>query len=115
MNKAKTLQRQWYDKVKSCPLSTMEVWDIEAEITDILYDKGYDFVNFTIALCRYGRFNALTCLTRVADKLVSQIKEKGFYVIVATNPNRTSETWIVFPCNLTHEIRPFVDDFEVIK
>ena len=114
MNKSQEIQRNWYDLLKACPLSTMEIWDIEHEITDILYDKGYDFVNFNIAPCQYGRFNALSCLTKVVGKLAGQITENGFEVIVVKNPRRPSESWIVFPYNLTHEIRSIVDDFEVI-
>ena len=115
MSKAREIQRAWYDMVKACPLDTMEVWKIEGEITDILYDKGYDFVNFIVAPCQYGRFNALRCLTRVAGRLARQIEDGGFKVIVVKNPRRPSDSWIVMPYNLAHEIRPIVDDFEVIK
>ena len=114
-DKAREIQRAWYDMVKACPLTTMEVWAIEGEIQDILYDKGYGFVNFHIAPCRYGRFNSITCLTRVAGKLTSQLKANGYNIIVQKNPNRPSETWIIFPYNLTHDIRSCVETFEVIK
>jgi len=113
-DKAKEIRKNYNDIVKSCNLSQMEVWDKQEEITDILFDKGYDFVNFINAPCRWGYFNGLACLTKHADTLVSQIKAAGFDVIPIQNPKRKSETWIVFPYNLTHEIRSIVDDFEVV-
>ena len=113
--KAKEIRRNYNNLLKACKLDTMQVWGLEEEITDILFEKGYDFVNFCNAPCRWGYFNALSCLTRVADRLVAQIKDGGFEVILMKNPDRPSESWIVFPYNLTHEIRDIVKGFEVIK
>ena len=114
-DKAREIQRNWYDMVKACPLDTMEVWKIEGEITDILYDKGYDFVNFCVAPCRYGRFNAISCLTKYANILSIQIEDCGFNIVLTKNPNRPSETWIIFPYNLTHELRDHVENFKEVQ
>jgi len=112
--KVTEIQRNWYDLFKACPLSTMEIWKIEEEISDILFDKGYGLINFTIAPCRYGKFNAITCETNIANKLSAQIKEAGFKIVLTKNPSYPSETWIILPYNLTHELRTYVESFEGI-
>lgn len=113
--KVTEIQRNWYDLLKECTLSTMDMWKIEEEISDILFDKGYGLINFTIAPCRYGKFNALTCETNIANELSAQIKEAGFKIVLTKNPSYPSETWIILPYNLTVELRDHVGNFKVIS
>lgn len=114
MNDAE-IRRQYFDKFKACPLNTMEKWLIEEEITDILYEKGYDLVNCGTAHCSHGVFNALHCYSTVAEKLTGEVLKHGFEVILRKNPEKRSESWIIFPFNLLIELRDVVEKFEVIK
>lgn len=113
-DKGATIRREYFDKFNNCKLSTMEKWQIEEEITDILYEKGYDLVNVGTAPTRYGYFNCLDCYTKVADKLVKEIRKYGFNVMLHQNPNKKSISWIIFPHNLVIELRDYVEDFEAI-
>lgn len=116
MNQTTTeIRKNYHEIMDSCKLNTMEKWVIEEEITDTLYEKGYDLVNVCTAPCEHGYFNALDCYTIIADKLVEQIRNAGFEVIVRKNPNKKSITWIIFPYNLCIELAEHVGDFEVIK
>lgn len=114
-DKGATIRREYFDKFNNCKLSTMEKWQIEEEITDILYEKGYDLVNVGTAPTRYGYFNCLNCYTNVADKLANEVKKAGFDVILFQNPNKKSLSWIVFPHNLVIELRDHVENFEAIE
>ena len=114
-DKAREIQRNWHQRVQDCSLSTMEIWTLEDEIRDILYEKGYDLINFCNAPCRYGHFNSIDCYTKVAEKLTMEIRKHGFNVILRKNPNKPSISWIIFPYNMVHEIRTVVEEFEVIK
>lgn len=105
--------KSYNDLMKSCKLTTMEVWRLEGEIQDILSDKGYGLINFCNAPCEHGYFNCIKCYSNVAKKLTEQIRKHGFEVILRRNPNKRSISWIIFPFNLTHEIRDVVEDFEV--
>lgn len=109
------IRDNYYKLSKSCKLSTEEVWNIQDEIRDILYEKGYDLVNFCNAPCEHGYFNSIDCYSKIAGKLADEIEKHGFNIIVRKNPEKRSITWIIFPFNLVHEIREVVDDFEVIK
>lgn len=112
-NNSEDIRKNYYQKVKSCKLTTCEIWGIEEEIRDILFEKGYDLVNFCNAPCEHGYFNCIDCYSNVAKKLTEQIRKHGFEVILRRNPNKRSISWIIFPFNLTHEIRAVVEDFEV--
>lgn len=112
---SKKIRNNYYIRQKECKLGTLERWDIEEEIRDILFDKGYDLINFCNAPCKHGHFNAIDCYSTIAPKLASEIKKHGFEVILRKNPDKRSISWIIFPFNLTHEIRNVVEDFEVIK
>ena len=112
-NDSEAIRKNYYHRMKSCTLTTLEVWEKEDEIRDILYDKGYDLVNFCNAPCEHGYFNCIDCYSNVAQKLTEQIRKHGFEVILKRNPNKRSISWIIFPFNLTHEIRSVVEDFEV--
>ena len=114
-NKAALIRRQYYDKFNSCGLDTMQKWQIEEEITDTLYEKGYDLVNVCTAPCEYGIFNALDCYTTVAEKLAGQIAANGFEIILRKNPQKKSISWIIFPYNLIIELVNVVNDFEEVE
>lgn len=113
MNDSQTIRKNYRNMIKSCKLNTWEVWRIEEEISDILYNKGYDLINFCNAPCEHGYFNCIDCYSNVAQKLTEEIRKHGFKVILRRNPNKKSISWIIFPFNLTHEIRSVVEDFEV--
>ena len=66
MKSAAEIKREYREMKSSCPLTTMEVWDIEDEIQDILFKKGYDLINFINAPCEYGYFNAIDCYSKIA-------------------------------------------------
>lgn len=112
-NDSEAIRKNYYHRRKSCTLTTLEVWEKEDEIRDILYDKGYDLVNFCNAPCEHGYFNCIDCYSNVAQKLTEQIREHGFNVILRRDPHKRSISWIIFPFNLTHEIRSVVEEFEV--
>lgn len=112
-DKGAEIRREYYDMLKSCTLSTWEVWGIQEEIQDILYEKGYDLINFCNAPCRYGRFNAIDCYTKVAKKLADQIQKHGFKILLVKHRDKPSISWIIFPFNMVHELRNVVEDFEV--
>ena len=115
MNKTTTeIRKNYHSIMDACKLNTMEKWVIEEEITDTLYEKGYDIVNVCTAPCEHGYFNALECYTTVADKLAEQIREKGFDFIQRVNPDKKSISWIIFPYNLCIELADYIADFEVI-
>lgn len=109
---SKEIRDNYYLRQKECKLDTLQIWDIEEEIRDILFKKGYDLINFANAPCEHGYFNAIDCYTTVASKLAGQITSHGFDVILRKNPDKRSISWIIFPFNLVHEIRDVVDDFE---
>ena len=115
MTEASTIRKNYNTLVKSCKLNTMERWDKEDEIRDILFEKGYDLVNFTNAPCEYGYFNCIDCYSTIAEKLTEEIRKHGFDVILRKNPHKKSISWIIFPYNLVHEIREVVEEFKVIK
>ena len=115
MNETQAIRKNYYKLQDSCPLTTLEVWDIQDEIKDILFEKGYDLIGYCNAPCQYGYFNAIDCYSTVAPKLAEQIRKNGFNVFLIKNPERRSISWIIFPFNLVHEIREVVEDFEVIK
>ena len=114
MNAAE-IRRNYFDKLNSLNMNQMDMWKVEEEITDTLYEKGYGLVNVCIAPCEYGVFNALDCDTSIAEKLASQIQDNGFEIILRKNPSRKSISWIIFPYNLVIEIKEIVDSFEVIS
>ena len=107
------IMNNYKQMVRDCKLTTMEVWDKEDEIRDVLYDKGYDLINFVNAPCQYGWFNSIECYSKYAQKLTEQIQKHGFDVILRKNHERRHISYIIFPYNLTHEVREVVDDFEV--
>ena len=111
----KAIRRNYHTLVEKCPLTTMEVWRIQDEIRDILYERGYDLINFCNAPCQYGYFNSIDCYTKVAKQLTEEIRAHGFKVFQIQNPHKKSITWIIFPYNLTHEIREVVEDFKELK
>ena len=114
-DKGATIRREYFDKFNNCKLSTMEKWQIEEEITDILYEKGYDLVNVGTAPTRYGYFNCLDCYTNVAKKLTNEVKKAGFNVILQQKTKKKSISWIIFPHNLVIELRDYIDNFEVYQ
>lgn len=114
-DKAATIRKNYNQMVKSCKLDTWEIWGIQEEIRDILFEKGYDLVNFSNAPCRYGMFNCIDCYSNVAEKLTQEIKKQGYAVYLVKNQDRPSISWIIFPFNMVHEIRNVVEEFEVNK
>ena len=114
-DKGTVIRREYFDKFNNCKLSTMEKWQIEEEITDILYEKGYDLVNVGTAPTRYGYFNCLDCYTNVAKKLTSEIKKAGFNLILQQNHDKKSISWIIFQQNIVIELRDYIDNFEVYQ
>lgn len=115
MNETQAIRKNYHELMDSCPLTIMEVWAIQDEIQDILYEKGYDLINFCNAPCQHGHFNAIDCYSKIAPQLAEQIRRNGFNVFLIKNPNKRSISWIIFPFNLVHEIRSVVENFEVIK
>ena len=111
------LRKEYHQMVSDCKLSKMEVWLVEEEISDILFKKGYDLINFVTAPCPngYGHFNAIDCYTTVADKLVEEIRKHGYKVYPRKNPDKRSITWIIFPYDLIYTIRDCVEEFEEVK
>ena len=113
MTDAATIRKNYHDLVRSCKLNNMERWSLEDEIRDILFEKGYDLVNFVNAPCEYGYFNCIDCYSTVAEKLTEEIRKHGFEVILKKNPYKRSISWIIFPYNMVYEIREVVNEFEV--
>lgn len=112
---SKKIRENYYLRQKNCELDTLQIWDIQDEIRDILYEKGYDLINFCNAPCQHGHFNAIDCYSKIAPKLAEEIRKNDFEVFLIKNPNKKSISWIIFPFNLVHEIRDVVENFEVIK
>ena len=115
MSDVKTIRKNYNMLMEKCPLTTMEVWTIQDEIQDILYEKGYDLINFCNAPCSYGYFNSIDCYTKVAKQLAEEIRAHGFNVFLIQNPHKKSISWIIFPFNLIYEIREVVEDFKELK
>jgi len=115
MDETQAIRKNYHKLIDSCPLNTMDVWKIQDEISDILYEKGYDLINFCNAPCQHGHFNAIDCYSKIAPKLAEEIRKNGFEVFLIKNPNKRSISWIIFPFNLVVEIRDVVENFEVIK
>ena len=111
----KAIRKNYNHLIDKSQLSTMEVWTLQDEIKDILYEKGYDLINFCNAPCQYGYFNSIDCYTKVAEQLTEEIRGHGFNVFLIQNPHKKSISWIIFPFNMVHEIREVVEDFKELK
>lgn len=103
-------RKRYSDIIKQCPLNTEQVWDIEFEIRDIIKEKGYGLINF----CNYsliinkeyiGHFNAIDGSSKMIKLLYSQIKSWGYECYYQFNEEKPTMAYIVFPKNLTYEIK----------